>query len=419
MLLTIFVFLTGCVIGRLRGGSLSGLISARFNRPGLLVFGITTVLVLNLIGPAFPLLWAILGSLAFFWFGLRNLHITGMIVLMIGMLLNLAPVLANGAMPVSDLALVSVGDVSESGAANISGLRESTDTATSLSAFGDVIPVPIFNTVVSLGDIIILVALADIAANLFLKSRRREELDDAGVSFAGATPPADNDRVEIVSPLATGNRPAHAAHRRPRRKAAPSTHVPAHALESSIDLTSPDAVIVLDGPDAYLEQPPPPSGSTYTPAHAPDTAIDDAPAFEELVHATIEETPPPPKTEIILPEDQVITLTDDSVEQESDQEEASELVLDDSQADEPALEVASPEPETSQVETSSVSLDKNKVDRRPIIDLTVSPTDDQLKEFLRRRAEADREFAERTTPGPRRRRGRSPRANEKVAEVSR
>ena len=125
----------------------------------------------------------------------------------------------------------------------------------------------------------------------------------------------------------------------------------------------------------------------------------------------------------------MITLTDDSVEQESDQEEASEIVLDDSQADEPALEVASPEPqasnvdtlepESSQVETSSVSLDKNKVDRRPIIDLTVSPTDDQLKEFLRRRAEADREFAERTTPGPRRRRGRSPRANEKVAEVSR
>ena len=55
-------------------------------------------------------------------------------------------------------------------------------------------------------------------------------------------------------------------------------------------------------------------------------------------------------------------------------------------------------------------------DRRPIIDLTSSPTDEQLQEFLRRRAEADAEYLRRqNAPGPRRR-GRAPQAA-KVADV--
>ncbi len=39
-------------------------------------------------------------------------------------------------------------------------------------------------------------------------------------------------------------------------------------------------------------------------------------------------------------------------------------------------------------------------DRRPIIDLTVSPTDEQLTEFLRRRAEADRRLAQAAEQSP-------------------
>ena len=44
-------------------------------------------------------------------------------------------------------------------------------------------------------------------------------------------------------------------------------------------------------------------------------------------------------------------------------------------------------------------------DRRPIIDLTVSPSDEQLSEFLRRRAEADRRLAEAPPTSSRPRRG--------------
>ena len=46
-------------------------------------------------------------------------------------------------------------------------------------------------------------------------------------------------------------------------------------------------------------------------------------------------------------------------------------------------------------ETSADDIATTKVDSRPIIDLTSSPTDEQLVEFLRRRCEADASHAQR------------------------
>ncbi len=464
VLLTIFAFGIGCAIGRLRGGSWAGISSAQFRRPGLLVLGLTTVFVLNLIGPAFPLLWAIVGTLAFAVFGLRNLQLSGMIIMLIGLLMNTAPLLSNGAVPVSELALISVGEVDESGRAQIDGLRESTDTATAFAAFGDVIPVPVVNSVVSIGDIVMLVALADIATNLFLRARRRDELDDAGVTFASdADVEVDRDgdaRPAILSPLSLGvsSRPAHAAHRRPRRKAAPSTHVPAHAKQSDFfDLTDPDTVIVLDGADGYVE-------SGVAKSKVPDVA----PPVEEIIPGKVEM----PKTEIILPEEadqptpahakakpktatpaaqpekpapespaaqsnepaqgerssrsdlesKVATSTGSVDNKTAAPNHAINSATPAAQPDEPALrERSSRSDQVGRRGTSSGSLDNKAefADRRPIIDLTVSPTDDQLQEFLRRRAEADAALLARTSPGPRRRRGRAPRRSAEVADLAR
>jgi hypothetical protein len=336
VLLSLFAFSLGCLIGRSRGGRWSGVTSARLNGSGWLVLGISTILVLNLIGPAVPLAWALIGALGFGVFGIKNLQITGMIVLLVGLFMNLAPVVANGAAPVSELALVSVGEVNNSGAPVIEGLRESSETATAFSAFGDVIPVPLFNVVVSLGDLVMLVALADIAMNLFLRHRTRSS-DSGGVTFASiggvrALP----ERVAILSPLNLGvsNRPAHAAHRRPRKKVAPTTHIPAHAATPAV--LDEEAVIVLDGPNAYVEQPPPPTRSSDRVDHVAGVGMSGR-------------SP-----------DNIVDLTD------------------------PA-------------------------DRRPIIDLTSSPTDDQLCEFLRRRAIADAEFEARPLRASGLRRGRAPR----------
>lgn len=332
----------GCLVGRVRGGRWSGVTETRLHAQASLIAGITTVLVLNLIGPGFPIGWLIIGYACFIHFGFKNLQITGMIVLLIGLSLNLAPALANGAVPVSELALQSVGDTNTAGIANIDGVRESSDTAASLSALGDVVPVPVFNVVVSLGDLIMLVAIADIAANLMLRARRRE-FDDAGVTFAseeGALPADAPQRIPVLSPLSKGftSRPQHALHRRPRiRAASHSAHTPEHALEPA------EPVIVLDEAEAYIEQPPPPTSPAI-----PDTEIAVVPHAESKKSVAVDLT--------------------------------------------------------------------GRQDRRPIIDLTTSPTDEQICEFLRRRAAADAQLEQLAPPSPGHRRNRSRRRRQRQVE---
>lgn len=308
----------GSLIGRVRGGRWQGVTSTRLHAKGALIFGITTTLVLSLIGPAFPIAWLLIGYASFLVFGLKNLQITGMIVLLIGLMMNVAPALANGAVPVSERALVSVGAADANGVPDIDGVRESSTTATSFSTFGDVVPVPLFNTVVSLGDLVILVALADIAANLTLRARRRQ-IDGSVMPSSDGDVPQPELRVPVLSPLSRSflNRPAHAAHRRPRTKTVEPEHEPAHAVP---DATEP--VIILDGPTGYIEQPPPPS-----------SAMVDAPEVEPAAFST-------------------------------------------------------------------------SADHRPIIDLTTSPSDEQLCEFLRRRETADAQLDRLAPPSPGHRRNR-------------
>ncbi len=335
----------------------------RLHAKGALVFGITTVLVLNLIGPAFPIGWLLIGYACFITFGVKNLQITGMIVLLIGLMMNLAPALANGAVPVSELALQSVGDTNTAGFAEIDGVRESSNTATSLSSLGDVVPVPIFNVVVSLGDLVMLVAIADIAANLMLRHRSREP-DAAGVSFAtdlNGESPASPARVPILSPLSIGftNRPAHAAHRRPRLKAAKH---PAHAPEHAAEIEAPLATVSDDASSNKIAREAPRGDDLV----GEDVAGDDVVIVLDESEAYIEQPPPPTAPPI------------DDIE-------------------------------ISIVSTPATTRPKNvdvAVDRRPIIDLTTSPSDDQLCEFLRRRTAADQQLNKLAPPSPGHRRNR-------------
>lgn len=326
----------------MRGGRWLGVTETRLHAQASLIIGVTTVLVLTFIGPAFPIGWLIVGYACFAHFGLKNLQITGMIVLLIGLAMNFAAALANGAVPVSERALLSVGDTTASGAANIEGVRESSETATNLTALGDVVPVPLFDVVVSLGDLIMLVAIADIGANLMLRARSRTP-DDGGVTYASDVEQVDAGspaRIPVLSPLSIGftSRPKHALHRRPRLRAAThAAHVPEHALE-----TVEDPVIVLDDEDAYIEQPPPPT----------------VPATEEREIAVVRQ---------------------------------------------PTRGVAA----TTKTPRAEDVVDlRSQGDRRPIIDLTTSPTDEQLCEFLRRREAADEQLRQLAPPSPGHRRNR-------------
>ena len=352
MLLSIFALLIGAAIGRARGGHVAGLIATRLRGKALLTIGIGATLVLNLLAPAQPMFWLTVSILAFFGFAFANLAFTGMIVVVIGMLMNLAPVLANGAVPVSERALVSVDIVDDSGNAAIDGVRESTATATRLAVLGDIVPVPVVNRVISLGDLVILVALADVVANLLLRARTRTD-DDAGVTFAAGGDDfeidlrdnqSDRDEESLAGGrhpgLLSGRRkgPAHAASSSPLIAPLPRVRRPRHTADTSASVES----IPIESDLGRVDQPPPPTG---TPLPGPPPLID-----------LTESVPTPP----------VLDLTD----------------------------------------------------RRPIIDLTASPSDAQLEEFLRRRDEADRRLidAELAAPAPGHRRNRTKRRHSHTME---
>lgn len=330
VLFSIFAFITGAAIGRARGGRLSAFSSIRLNAAGGLAVGISLVLIVTLIGPSQPLWWMLGAYVAFAYFGVRNLQLTGMVVLLIGMLMNLAPLIANFAVPVSERALISVGEVDEAGDPVIETIRESTDTAGSLVFLGDVVPLPIFAAVISLGDLVIAVALADIAANVMLRSKpRREDYDAFSYTDSDDERSApleaelSRDLPPAPLPAVSSRQPAHASsRRRPRLKALHAIQVPAHATSGK--RTTDDA--------------------TGEPQHA-------APA------------PPAPTVAPPAGDDTVIVLNDDAVPQG--------------------------------YSTKAGDLPFSGVDNRPIIDLTSSPSEEQLLEFLRRRSEADRALATR------------------------
>jgi hypothetical protein len=100
-------------------------------------------------------------------FAVANLHLTGMGVMAIGLGLNLLVMMMNGGMPVSARALRAA-DVP---AGELQGARHVEQSNDDLTVLGDIIPVG--GQVVSYGDLIIAVAMADVIANLVRRQRRQ------------------------------------------------------------------------------------------------------------------------------------------------------------------------------------------------------------------------------------------------------
>ncbi len=338
MLLGLIALVIGAIIGLLRGGRWSSLIAAPVRGKAFLVAGVASSLVLATLDPSMPVLWSTVALVAFIGFGASNLTMSGVIVFMVGLLCNLAVLLANGAVPVSERALTSVDRVDDRGAAIIEGAHESTETARRLGFLADVVPVPVIGAVVSLGDLIALVGAADIITNLLVRRRgpggRREDdiADTSGAKHAHASGRIAN--LGIFSLFRTP--PAHA----------PEEHepTPAHAASPS---------------ETTTEQDPAPAAPIPAAQVSPD------------------QRPPVVDPTVKLRRRVVTTRPTDPVAADSDDE----------------------------------MIDLR--DRRPIIDLTVSPSDEQLAEFLRRRREADRRSSaghdhidDRDRSGPRIRRRR-------------
>lgn len=165
----------GVVFGYLRRGRLVSIARARVRHPEFLLVAIAGSLVVDLTetGPSGAI--AVVGLVGGLFFAILNLHLAGMAVITVGVVLNLVPVALNGAMPVRPDALVEAEmvTVDELPRVSLTGARELETDQTLLPFLGDTFPVRWTNQVVSIGDLVMVVGLADVVANLMVRRRRR------------------------------------------------------------------------------------------------------------------------------------------------------------------------------------------------------------------------------------------------------
>lgn len=140
----------------------------------LAVAGVALQAVGSLIGLPLPglILFASLTCLAVF--GLWNRHLVGMGVLSIGIALNALAVLVHGAMPVRATALLRAGAAPVGGLADVDlGFGRRFERTGDLAPWlGDALPVGLFDTVMSFGDLIALAGIASLAGELARYARR-------------------------------------------------------------------------------------------------------------------------------------------------------------------------------------------------------------------------------------------------------
>lgn len=204
MLPILLAVVAGLGVGGLRRGRLRAIARTRVRHPEFLVVAVVGSLVVDATdtGPSGTIaLVGLIGALAF---AAVNLHLAGMAVVAVGITANLLPVALNGAMPVRPEALVEAEmiTVDQLDRVSLSGARELATDDTILAALGDTYPVRWTGQVVSLGDLIMMVGLADVVANLMLQRRRRRLPPSALPSLAALgwverAPAGAGDRVEI------------------------------------------------------------------------------------------------------------------------------------------------------------------------------------------------------------------------------
>lgn len=174
MLTVLLAAVVGVVVGTFRRPLGAHLADPRVVAPALAGVAIALHLALGLLPSALagPLLGLSLFLLT--GFTLLNVHLVGMGVLSTGLALNAAVVLVNGAMPVRARAVVDAGIArpGELVLVDLGAGRRYEAVGDWLPVLGDAIPIERIGSVMSFGDLIVLVGIAVVAADLVRYARR-------------------------------------------------------------------------------------------------------------------------------------------------------------------------------------------------------------------------------------------------------
>ena len=209
----VLAVIIGFAAGLIRRGRLRSILGVRIASLPLLALAVGIGFATDQFDLPQPGWWAFAGLVAALIFTIRNLMIVGMAVIGVGIIVNLVPIVLNGATPVRAEALVEAGLV-ETGDLDrvvVSGARAIADEDTRLGWLGDTIPIAVADQVVSFGDLIMLIGVANTIANLMLRRRRRHLPSSALASLEAFGWHETEEKLGSVVDIRTELRPLYPA----------------------------------------------------------------------------------------------------------------------------------------------------------------------------------------------------------------
>ena len=176
---------TGLVIAIALGGRPRYLAEKSFRWWLLLPLGVVLQQVVEAEGVPWPFALLLVSYAYLLVFALANLHHPGMGIVFIGIALNALVIFANHGMPVREKAVRAVHTEAAGAEVRIDEVKHHLEARDDqLKVLGDIIPVPELDQVLSFGDLILAVGVADLLVHLLRpahKSRaRRHEVRGEG-----------------------------------------------------------------------------------------------------------------------------------------------------------------------------------------------------------------------------------------------
>lgn len=165
MIVTLLLAAVVAGIAVARGGSLERLAETRFRWPWLVVLGLGAQIAIEVWSPRWldddgGLIVLLASNLLVAVFFVLNRRLTGIAIAAVGMTLNVIVIAANGAMPVSQRALDKAGY--EGNVGDLDRKHELLHGDTTLPWLADVIPLPYLRTIISLGDVVLAIGVAQL-----------------------------------------------------------------------------------------------------------------------------------------------------------------------------------------------------------------------------------------------------------------
>jgi hypothetical protein len=183
---TVFALVAGIVLGFATGGRPSNVALRPLRGAGALVGAVALQAVPRLVDVSGTTgLACVLGSYVLLLaFALANIRLVGMPVVLVGLLLNVVVIGANGGMPVRADAIRTIDPHVQLSAIDFGAKRHLEDRHDRLTILGDVLPVQPIDQVLSFGDLILAFGIGDVVFRLLKPAgavRRRARLTVAEV----------------------------------------------------------------------------------------------------------------------------------------------------------------------------------------------------------------------------------------------